>query len=62
MDEKIKTAKRKNTMSVIQTVHPNYITFYAGKLRAHSNELGAWPPVFEKSVAESKPNLIRCNR
>ena len=47
-------------MALIQTLHSNCIALYAGKQGLRSLEVGALAPVFEESVTESKPNLLRC--
>ena len=50
----------KDTMILIQTVHPNYITLHTGKQGVCSAEVGALAPVFENSDIESRHNLHRC--
>ena len=45
-------SQQKNTVTQIQTVHPNHIAIHAGKLGAHSADVRAQVPVFEISVKD----------
>ena len=61
---KKKKSQWKITMTLIQTKCPTHITLCTGKQGAHSCEVGALAPVFEKSatVPKPKPKLFRCKK